>query len=127
MPGYLPVKPMLYAGFYPVDGEHYGYLKSALQKLHLNDAALLYEAETSQALGFGFRCGFLGLFHMEIVQQRLEREYELDIIATAPSVEYQVELKDGQVLRIESPAGLPEAGEIAEIRGTLEQASTVAV
>ena len=116
LPGYRSVKPMVYAGFYPTDGEHYGYLKSALQKLQLNDAALLYQAETSQALGFGFRCGFLGLFHMEIVQERLEREYELDIIATAPSVEYEVKLNDGQVLRIESPSDLPEAGEIAEIR-----------
>ena len=116
LPGYQAVKPMVYAGFYPVDGEHYGYLKSALQKLQLNDAAMLYQAETSQALGFGFRCGFLGLFHMEIVQERLEREYELDLIATAPSVEYEVELNDGKLLQIESPAGLPEAGDIAEIR-----------
>lgn len=116
LPGYRAVKPMVYAGFYPVDGEHYGYLKDALQKLQLNDAAMQYQAETSQALGFGFRCGFLGLFHMEIVQERLEREYDLDIIATAPSVEYEVELNDGKLLQIESPAGLPEAGDIAEIR-----------
>ncbi len=116
LPGYRAVKPMVYAGFYPVDGEHYDYLKSALQKLQLNDAALLYQAETSQALGFGFRCGFLGLFHMEIVQERLEREYDLDIIATAPSVEYEVELNDGKLLKIESPARLPEVGDIAEIR-----------
>ena len=116
LPGYRAAKPMVYAGFYPVDGEHYEYLKSALQKLQLNDAAMLYQAETSQALGFGFRCGFLGLFHMEIVQERLEREYDLDIIATAPSVEYEVELKDGKMLKVESPARLPGVGDIAEIR-----------
>ncbi len=116
LPGYQPVKPMVYAGFYPAEGEDYGYLKDALQKLQLNDAALVYEAETSQALGFGFRCGFLGLFHMEIVQERLEREYTLDIIATAPSVEYEVIMSDGKLLRIESPAGLPEESEIVEIR-----------
>jgi GTP-binding protein LepA len=116
LPGYQPVKPMVYAGFYPAEGEDYGYLKDALQKLQLNDAALVYEAETSQALGFGFQCGFLGLFHMEIVQERLEREYALDIIATAPSVEYEVTTSDGKLLRIESPAGIPEENEIAEIR-----------
>ena len=116
LPGYQSAKPMVYAGFYPADGEDYGYLKDALQKLQLNDAALVYEAETSQALGFGFQCGFLGLFHMEIVQERLEREYALDIIATAPSVEYEVTTSDGKLLRIESPAGIPEENEIAEIR-----------
>ncbi|HJO33666.1 MAG: translation elongation factor 4 [Anaerolineales bacterium] len=116
LPGYRSAKPMVYAGFYPADGDDYGYLQDALQKLQLNDAALAYEAETSQALGFGFRCGFLGLFHMEIVQERLEREYALDIIATAPSVEYEVIMTDGKLLRIESPAGLPEESEIAEIR-----------
>ena len=116
LPGYLDVKPMVYAGFYPVDGEAYSLLKSALEKLQLNDAALLFQVEASQALGFGFRCGFLGLFHMEIIQERLEREYELDIIATAPSVEYEVELKNGSMTRVESPASLPDAGEISEIR-----------
>lgn len=116
LPGYLKVKPMVFAGFYPVEGEDYALLKDALEKLQLNDASLEYEPETSTALNFGFRCGFLGLFHMEIIQERLEREYDLDIIATAPSVEYEVVKINGETIRIDSPAELPEAGEIAEIR-----------
>ena len=99
-----------------MEGEDYEDLRDALAKLQLNDAALVYEPETSQALGFGFRCGFLGMFHMEIVQERLEREYDLDIIVTAPSVEYEVVLRGGEVLRIDSPAQLPDEAEIAEIR-----------
>jgi len=116
LPGYQKVKPMVFAGIYPVEGEDYGELKEALEKLQLNDAALVYEPETSQALNFGFRCGFLGMFHMEIIQERLEREYDLDIIVTAPSVEYEVLRRDGSVLRIDSPADLPDEGEIEEIR-----------
>jgi len=116
LPGYLKVKPMVFAGIYPVEGEDYGELKDALEKLQLNDAALFYEPETSQALNFGFRCGFLGMFHMEIIQERLEREYDLDIIATAPSVEYEVVLLDGTIIRIDSPADLPEEAQIQEIR-----------
>jgi len=116
MPGYRKVKPMVFAGIYPVEGEDYGDLKDALEKLQLNDASLIYEPETSQALNFGFRCGFLGMFHMEIIQERLEREYDLDIIVTAPSVEYEVVLGDGSLLRIDSPAQLPEEAQIAEIR-----------
>jgi GTP-binding protein LepA len=116
LPGYRQAKPMVFAGIYPVEGEAYQDLKEALEKLQLNDAALIYEPETSQALNFGFRCGFLGMFHMEIIQERLEREYDLDIIVTAPSVEYKVEMKNGEVLRIDSPAQLPEEGEIVEIR-----------
>jgi GTP-binding protein LepA len=116
LPGYRKVKPMVFAGIYPVEGEDYDDLRDAFEKLQLNDAALVFDPETSQALNFGFRCGFLGMFHMEIVQERLEREYDLDIIITAPSVEYEVILKDGGELRIDSPAQLPEEDEIAEIR-----------
>jgi GTP-binding protein LepA len=116
LPGYLKVKPMVFAGIYPVEGEDYADLKDALEKLQLNDASLVYEPETSQALNFGFRCGFLGMFHMEIIQERLEREYDLDIIVTSPSVEYEVMLNTGEVLRIDSPADLPGEDSIAEIR-----------
>ncbi len=114
--GYRHPKPMVFAGIYPVDGETYPELKDALEKLQLNDASLIYEPETSQALNFGFRCGFLGLFHMEIIQERLEREYDLDIIVTAPSVEYQVQMRDGQIKVIDSPVQLPDEGLIEEIR-----------
>lgn len=116
LPGYLQAKPMVFAGIYPVEGEDYGDLKDALEKLHLNDASLIYEPETSQALNFGFRCGFLGLFHMEIIQERLEREYDLDIVVTAPSVEYEVVLRSGEEVRIDSPAQLPGEDDISEVR-----------
>jgi GTP-binding protein LepA len=116
LPGYRKVKPMVFAGIYPVEGEDYADLKDALEKLQLNDASLVYEPETSQALNFGFRCGFLGMFHMEIIQERLEREYDLDIIVTAPSVEYEVVMNNGQTIRIDSPAQLPDEADIAEIR-----------
>lgn len=116
LPGYRKVKPMVFAGIYPVEGEDYPNLKDALEKLQLNDASLVYEPETSQALNFGFRCGFLGLFHMEIIQERLEREYNLDIVVTAPSVEYEVILRTGETLRIDSPAKLPDEGLIEQIR-----------
>jgi GTP-binding protein LepA len=99
-----------------VEGEDYDDLKEALEKLQLNDASLVYEAETSQALNFGFRCGFLGMFHMEIIQERLEREYDLDIIVTAPSVKYEVSLKNSETIEIDSPAALPELDQIEEIR-----------
>jgi GTP-binding protein LepA len=116
LPGYEKVKSMVFAGFYPTDNDDYTTLRDALEKLQLNDASLIYEPETSQALNFGFRVGFLGLFHMEIVQERLEREYDLDILATAPSVEYEVVLTNGEVILIDSPAQLPEENYIDEIR-----------
>jgi GTP-binding protein LepA len=116
LPGYRPAKPMVFAGIYPVEPEDYNGLRDALEKLRLNDAALVFEPETSQALQFGFRCGFLGLFHMEIVQERLEREYGLDLIATAPSVAYQVVTTQGEVLEVSSPADLPDPAVIQEIR-----------
>ena len=116
LPGYQKAKPMVFAGIYPVEGEDYDDLRDALEKLQLNDASLDFVPETSQALNFGFRCGFLGLFHMEIIQERLEREYDLDIVVTAPSVEYEVELNDGSVILIDSPVQLPDEGKIAEIR-----------
>ena len=116
LPGYRKVKPMVFAGIYPVEGEDYANLKDALEKLQLNDASLVYEPETSQALNFGFRCGFLGLFHMEIIQERLEREYNLDIIVTSPSVEYEVVLQTGETILIDSPADLPDEMLIQQIR-----------
>jgi len=114
--GYRPVKSMVFAGLYPSQATDYQLLREALEKLHLSDAALTYEPESSIALGFGFRCGFLGLFHMEIVQERLEREYDLDLLFTAPSVEYQVTRTDGTEVVLDNPAELPPPNEIAEIR-----------
>jgi GTP-binding protein LepA len=116
LPGYRKAKPMVFAGIYPVENDDYENLKEALEKLQLNDASLSFEHETSQALKFGFRCGFLGMFHMEIIQERLEREYDLDILVTAPSVEYQVLTQLGEEFVINSPVDLPPEGDIAEIR-----------
>ncbi len=106
--GYKPVKPMVFAGFYPTEAEDYNLLKDALEKLQLNDASLVYEPESSQALGFGFRVGFLGLFHMEIIQERLEREYDLDLLATSPSVEYEIVKANGDIIVIDNPADMPD-------------------
>jgi GTP-binding protein LepA len=115
LPGYKQAKPMVFAGVYPTEGEDYADLRDALEKLQLNDASLDYEPETSEALNFGFRCGFLGLFHMEIIQERLEREYDMDVVFTAPSVKYQVKLNNGESLSISSPSKLPDENEIAQI------------
>ena len=112
LPGYKKVNPMVYCGMYPADGAHYEDLKEALEKLQLNDASLQYEPETSAALGFGFRCGFLGLLHLEIIQERLEREYNLDLVTTAPGVIYKVHKTDGTVIELTNPSNLPEPSEI---------------
>ncbi len=116
LPGYVELKSMVFAGLYPSDGEEYNSLRAALDKLRLNDASLTMEPESSGALGFGFRCGFLGLMHLEIIQERLEREYDLDLIVTAPSVAYQVILQDGSALRVDNPSRLPQPHEIREIQ-----------
>ncbi|MGH8796471.1 MAG: translation elongation factor 4 [Caldimonas sp.] len=114
--GFKEIQPQVFAGLYPTEASEYDQLRDALEKLKLNDSSLRYEPEVSQALGFGFRCGFLGLLHMEIVQERLEREFDQDLITTAPSVVYQVELNNGEVVQIENPSKLPDQGRIAEIR-----------
>ena len=116
LPGFKEVQPQVFAGLYPSEASEYDALRDALEKLHLNDASLHYEPEVSQALGFGFRCGFLGLLHMEIVQERLEREFDQDLITTAPSVVYQVVKGDGEVLMVENPSKMPDIGRIQEIR-----------
>ncbi len=121
--GYRPAKPMVFAGLYPIDSGDFGRLREALEKLQLNDAALSFEAETSAALGFGFRCGFLGLLHMEVVQERLEREYHLELIATAPSVLYRVTRTSGEVVEVDNPARLPGRDVIATIAEPLVTAS----
>ncbi len=115
LPGYFPLKSMVFAGLYPADGEEYNNLRNALEKLQLNDASLEMEPESSTALGFGFRCGFLGLMHLEIIQERLEREYDLDLIVTAPSVAYQVVLTNGETIIVDSPAKLPSPNDFSEI------------
>ena len=116
LPGYKKVNPMVYCGIYPVDGSDYENLKIALEKLKLNDASLEFEPETSEALGFGFRCGFLGLLHMEIIEERIEREFGIDIITTSPSVIYEVKLTNGEVISVDSPSKMPERVKIAEIK-----------
>jgi GTP-binding protein LepA len=116
LPGFKEIQPQVFAGLYPTEASEYDQLRDALEKLKLNDSSLRYEPEVSQALGFGFRCGFLGLLHMEIVQERLEREFDQNLITTAPSVVYQVALNDGTVLQVDNPSKMPDLGRIAEIR-----------
>ena len=123
LPGFQSVQPRVFAGLFPVSAEDYDAFREALQKLRLNDAALHFEPENSQALGFGFRCGFLGMLHMEIIQERLEREYDIDLITTAPTVIYQVETTKGEILEIHSPSDLPEVNFIDEIREPIIQAN----
>ncbi len=123
LPGFKEIKPQVFAGLYPVESNEYEALRDALEKLHLNDSSLRFEPESSQALGFGFRCGFLGLLHMDIVQERLEREYGMSLITTAPTVVYEVALRDGTVLEIENPSRLPEVSQIEEIREPMIKAS----
>ena len=116
LPGFKEIKPQVFAGLYPIEANQYDALREALEKLKLNDSSLQYEPEVSQALGFGFRCGFLGLLHMEIVQERLEREYDMDLITTAPTVVYEVLMRDGTVLSVENPSKLPDPSKVEEIR-----------
>ena len=123
LPGFKEIQPQVFAGLYPVDSNQYDALRDALEKLHLNDSSLRYEPESSQALGFGFRCGFLGLLHLDIVQERLEREYGMELITTAPTVVYQVELKDGTVIEIENPSKLPDPAKTEQIREPIITAS----
>ena len=125
LPGYKPVLPMVYCGIYPADGADYESLRDALEKLRLNDAALSYEPETSVALGYGFRCGFLGLLHMEIIQQRLEREFDLDLVTTAPSVVYKVNKTDGTTVMIDNPTNLPPVQEIESMEEPFVDASVI--
>jgi GTP-binding protein LepA len=115
LPGFRPIRPMVYTGLYPASSEDFGQLRESLEKLVLNDAALTFEPETSEALGFGFRCGFLGMLHMEVVQERLERHHELDLVTTAPTVVYHVLKKDGEWIDVHNPARLPSSGDIEEI------------
>jgi GTP-binding protein LepA len=125
LPGYRRVQPMVFSGLYPVDTDQYEELRDALAKLVLNDASLIYEPETSVALGFGFRCGFLGLLHMEIVQERLRREYDVNLIPTVPSVEYRVHLEDGTMVAVDNPAGMPATGRIESIEEPVVEARIV--
>jgi GTP-binding protein LepA len=126
LPGYREVKPMVFCGLFPIDSDDYGDLRDALEKLVLNDAALSWEPETSDALGFGFRCGFLGLLHMDIVRERLEREYDLELLATMPSVEFDVTLTGGEELEVHNPSDMPDPGTIEEIREPFISASVIA-
>jgi len=123
LPGFQRMQPRVFAGLFPTDADDFADLREALEKLQLNDAALHYEPETSEALGFGFRCGFLGLLHMDIVQERLEREYDVELVTTAPTVIYEVQMADGEVIELENPAKLPSLNKIAEIREPIIEAN----
>jgi GTP-binding protein LepA len=125
LPGYREVKPMVFSGLFPIDTDRYGELRDALERLALNDAALSYVPETSHALGFGFRCGFLGLLHMDIVRERLEREYDLELLATTPNVSYEVLLTNGETIEVHSPVEMPDAGLVEEIREPYIRASVI--
>jgi GTP-binding protein LepA len=126
LPGYREVKPMVFCGLFPIDSDRYPDLRDALEKLTLNDAALAWEPETSDALGFGFRCGFLGLLHMDIVRERLEREYDLELLATMPSVQFDVTLTNDEMLEVHNPSDMPDPGLVAEIREPFIRASIIA-
>src|SRR6478735_3404586 len=123
LPGFAPVKAMVFAGLYPVESSEHGLLRDALEKLRLNDSAFNFEAEHSTALGFGFRCGFLGLLHLEIVQERLEREFNIDLITTAPGVRYRVTLTGGDVIEVDNPTRFPSPTEIQQIEEPIIEAT----
>jgi GTP-binding protein LepA len=125
LPGYRKVNPMVYCGIYPADGAKYDDLKDALEKLQLNDAALSFEPETSIALGFGFRCGFLGLLHLEIIQERLEREYDLDLVTTAPSVIYKIIKTNGEIINVDNPSNLPDASQVEHMEEPIAKCSII--
>src|SRR5690606_14233765 len=122
-PGFQKMQPRVFSGMFPVDADDYPALREALEKLRLNDAALNFEPESSEAMGFGFRCGFLGMLHMEIVQERLEREYNLNLISTAPTVVYELLLTDGSIMPLDNPAKLPATNKVEEIREPIIQAN----
>jgi len=126
VPGYKKAKPMVFCSFYPVNAEGYEILKEALEKLQLNDASLMYEPDISEALGFGFRCGFLGLLHMEIIQERIEREFDIEVVATAPHVVYHVLTKNGDIIEVKSPRDFPPAGEIEEAEEPIVEMKIIA-
>ena len=126
LPGYKAVQPMVYSGVYPADGSKYGDLRDALEKLKLNDASMSYTQENSIALGFGFRCGFLGLLHMEIIMERLEREYNLDLITTAPNVVYRITKTSGETIEVYTPLNYPDPAEIAEAQEPYAKANLIA-
>ena len=119
MPGFERIQPRVFAGLFPIDSDDFEDFREALEKLRLNDAALNFEPESSLALGFGFRCGFLGMLHLEIVQERLEREYDIELISTAPTVVYEIETSGGDIIKIDNPTQLPDRGQIKEIREPL--------